>query len=119
MDRIILGSLIRICNIIKSRIRIRIKIKSRKLWIAHNEAVGAGGGSILSRGGSQWSRKGSPWGLGGTVDQWLRILVSLMRNWIRIRIRVKVKSWIRIRIRITAGDGKTANLFHSAWVIAY
>ncbi len=47
---------------------------------------------------------------GGSLDQWLKIPITLMRsriwirvemkNWIRIRIKVREKDWIRVRIKV-------------------
>jgi hypothetical protein len=37
---------------------------------------------------------GPKWSPGGSLDQWSQIPITF----IRVRIRIKVKSWIRIRI---------------------
>ncbi len=86
---------IRICFKIKSRIRIKSKLRNC--------------------GGSKWSNKGlwtlvvqalrlktGPGIRGGSVDQWSQICITLLRSRIRIRIQVrdKVTRWIRMRSRI-------------------
>jgi hypothetical protein len=58
---------------------------------------------------SLWWLGGSKWSLGRSIEQWVRIRITLIRirriqilinvkSWIVIHI--KVKSWIRIRIKV-------------------
>ncbi len=53
-------------------------------------------------GRSQWRPGSSEWSPGGCTDPWSQVPVTLKRSfiWIRIRIRIQVKSWIWNLIRI-------------------
>ncbi len=46
-----------------------------------------------------WGAWRLKWCLGGSIDPWSQIPITLMRSRILIRIKV-ITSWIRIRIRI-------------------
>jgi hypothetical protein len=52
------------------------------------------------RGRSQLRPRGSKWFPGRLLVTWSQTPIILKRNWIRIRIRIEVKSWIRFRIKV-------------------